>query len=92
MFIGAGIGGGWRTKREADWFYAGYGPATLDADAIAYYRYERIVQDITVSCEALLHGTGDGANRAEELEILRSQFRPGSVLDLAFASDPLRAG
>jgi spectinomycin phosphotransferase len=88
MFIGAGIGGGWRTEREAAAFYRGYGPAAVDAEAIAYYRYERIVQDIAVGGEQLLGTQAGGANRAEELEILVSQFRPGSVVDIAFASDP----
>ena len=50
MFIGAGIGSVWNTAREEAHFYQGYGPTEIDQEALAYYRYERIVEDIAAYC------------------------------------------
>ena len=46
MFVGGGIGDVWNEPHQADLFYSGYGPAEVDLVAVAYYRYERIVQDM----------------------------------------------
>jgi hypothetical protein len=54
MFIGGGVGGTWNQPGESDAFYRGYGPAAVDAGALAYYRYERIVEDIALTCDRLL--------------------------------------
>jgi spectinomycin phosphotransferase len=48
MFVGAGIGGVWNGPAESDAFYRGYGPTTVNADALAYYRCERVVEDVAV--------------------------------------------
>ena len=87
MFIGAGIGKGWNTRREADLFYAGYGPAEVDPAGIAYYRYERIVEDIAAFCEEILHADLGPQDRAQAIRYLSSQFLPTDVIAIAFASD-----
>jgi spectinomycin phosphotransferase len=47
MFIGAGIwDSGLTPDEEESLFYQGYGQTKINQDAIAYYRFERIVQDI----------------------------------------------
>ena len=54
MFIGAGVAGHWRDAQEAAWFYEGYGPQQPDAQAMAYYRCERIVADVVDYCEQIM--------------------------------------
>jgi spectinomycin phosphotransferase len=62
MFVGAWAGQ-WDTPRDSGAFYAGYGPIDLDGTALAYYRYERIIQDVVAFCEPLLLTDEGGADR-----------------------------
>lgn len=88
MFIGGGLYGGWRVPEEEEaLFYAGYGAADIDARALAYYRYERIVVDIAVYCESLLLTDGGGEDRPVSLRYLASNFERGQTIDLAYRSD-----
>jgi spectinomycin phosphotransferase len=87
MFIGGGIGGVWNTEREAALFYRGYGQIELNATALAYYRYERIIEDIAAYSEELLLMTAGGADRARGLDMFRDQFSSGDVVDIACRTD-----
>ena len=87
MFVGAGIGNVWNSLREEALFYQGYGPTDVDSMALAYYRYERIVQDVAAFCEQLLSTDEGGEDREQSLRYFASQFLPGSVIDIAFQSD-----
>lgn len=88
MFIGGGVGGIWNDDREVDLFYTGYGMAELDVTALAYYRYERIVEDIAVCSDEFLGNTAGEATRAEALAMIRSQFARNGVVDVAYRSNP----
>lgn len=91
MFIGGGVGGVWHGAREGELFHEGYGAADVDPVAIAYYRHERIVEDIAVYCDDLLATDAGGADREENLRHFASQFQPNSVVEIARRSDvPLR--
>jgi spectinomycin phosphotransferase len=85
MFIGAGIGGVWDSPQEAAWFYGGYGPTDIDPAALAYYRCERVVQDIAAYCEEIFL-TAEGADRERGLHYLISQFRPDAEVEIALRS------
>ncbi len=87
MFVGAGIGKGWNTPRESALFYRGYGATEIDAVALAYYRYERIVEDIAAYCEQILESDPDNKDRAQGFDFLSRQFLPNEVIDIAFTSD-----
>jgi len=88
MFVGGGLAGGWHTPQQEEiLFYQVYGATQLDGVALAYYRYERIIQDIAVYCEELLSDRGSAEDRAQSLYYLTSNFRPGSVLEIAYQSD-----
>ena len=87
MFVGGGLMGGWRTPHEEDELFSrGYGKTVVDAEALAYFRYERIVQDIAVFCQKILLGGASREDREQSLRYLKSNFLPNGVLEIAYAS------
>ena len=46
MFIGGGIDNIWKTEQDEVLFYEGYGDAKINFAALAYYRYERVIEDL----------------------------------------------
>jgi spectinomycin phosphotransferase len=89
MFVGSGIFGVWHDRQEEGWFYQGYGQAEVDVMALAYYRYERIVEDIAAYGEQLLLTDEGGADRAHALRYFLDQFLPNNVVAIAHATDRL---
>jgi spectinomycin phosphotransferase len=88
MFAGGGQFGARRTPQEEEaLFYRGYGRTQVDPVALAYYRYERIVQDLAVECRQILARQGDGQDREQAFRYLSSHFLPGNVLAIARTSD-----
>ncbi len=54
MFVGGGPGEtGYTPEEEETLFYQGYGQSNINQIAIAYYRDERIIEDIAVECEQI---------------------------------------
>ena len=91
MAIGGGLMGNWRPPQEEELlFYRGYGDVQIDTQALAYYRYERIIQDIAVYCEQLLLTVDGGEDRAQALHYLMANFLPGSTIALAYRSDRVK--
>ena len=89
MFIGGGIDGIWKTEREEATFYSGYGKAKIDLPLLAYYRYERIIQDLVAYCEQLLLSNEGGADRKPAFKAFASNFKSGSTIDIARKTDTL---
>ncbi|MDQ6832096.1 MAG: aminoglycoside phosphotransferase family protein [Chloroflexota bacterium] len=87
MFIGGGVGGAWNTTQEEALFYRGYGQTEIDRVALAYYRFERIVEDIVEFCERLLLTDEGGENRAVGLGKFVRQFGPNNVVEIACRTD-----
>ena len=87
MFIGGGIDEIWKTKREEAVFYEGYGETEINLAALAYYRYERIIEDLVVICEQLLLTDEGGADRERSFGWFRSNFEPGSTIEIAKKTD-----
>lgn len=77
----------WNNERQKALFYQGYGEMKLDGTALAYYRHERIIQDIAEFCKQLLWSQDGGMDREQSLEYFTGQFLPGHEVDLAFESD-----
>lgn len=88
MYAGGGLMGGWRMPQEEEaLFYRAYGQTKIDARAMAYYRYERIIQDIAAFCEQLLLSNEGGDDREQSLQYLKSNFLPNHTIEIAYRSD-----
>jgi spectinomycin phosphotransferase len=88
MFIGGGQGfSGHTAQEEESLFYQGYGRTEIDPFALAYYRYERIVEDIAVECEQIFLTNEGGDDREQTYQFLTSNFRPNGVIEIAYQSD-----
>jgi spectinomycin phosphotransferase len=89
MFIGGGVANVWNDLREEELFYLGYGNTEIDKTVLAYYRHERIVEDIAeYGQELLLNATG-GENRQLMYKQFMAMFEPRGVVDIAFGTDVL---
>lgn len=86
MFIGGGIDEIWRTKESEAVFYKGYGKTEINMAALAYYRYERVIEDLAVICEQLLLTDEGGADRERSFGWFISNFEPGSTIEIADAT------
>ncbi len=88
MFIGGGQGfTGHTAQEEETLFYRGYGETQIDPIALAYYRYERIVQDIAIFCEQIFLTNDGGKDREQSLRYLISNFLPNGTIEIAYRSD-----
>ncbi len=88
MYVGGGLmGNGYTPAEEEALFYSGYGETQIDDIALAYYRYERIVQDIAAFCEQLLLSTAGGDDRQQSLKYLTSNFLPNGTIAIAYQTD-----
>ena len=84
MYIGGGLLASDLTpQEEEDLFYQAYGQVQIDASALTYYRYERIIQVIAAYCEQLLLSDEGGADRARSLRALESNFLPRGTIEMA---------
>lgn len=63
MFIGAGVANVWNKPHEEELFYKGYKKTEVNRALMAYYRHERIVQDIGEYGHALLLTMAGGEER-----------------------------
>ncbi len=86
MFIGAGIWDSGRTSDEEESrFYKGYGQTEINQDVLAYYRFERIIQDIGDYCEYIfLSDEGGDDDRMQCFEYLQSNFRTNGTIERAY--------
>ncbi len=88
MFIGGGLGdSGYTPQKEESLFYQGYGQTQIDPIAIAYYRYERIIEDIAVYCEQIFLSNKGGKDRKQSVAELKSNYLPNGTIEVARQSD-----
>lgn len=70
-----------RLRQEA------YSPKWREKAMLAYYRHERIVEDIALFGKSLLCSTSGGETRAESYKHFKAMFAPNGVVDIAFRTD-----
>lgn len=87
MFIGGGIDDIWKTKRDEAVFYEGYGQTKINFAMLAYYRYERIIEDLAAYAEQLLSTDEGGADREEAYRRFTGNFEAGQTIDIANETD-----
>ncbi|HSX05706.1 MAG TPA: phosphotransferase [Candidatus Saccharimonadales bacterium] len=87
MFIGGGVGNVWNKPAEEESFYGGYGQTDVDTLALAYYRHERIVEDIALYGHDLLRTTDGGEDRPEMLNQMVAMFDTNGAVDMACKTD-----
>jgi spectinomycin phosphotransferase len=85
MFIGGAQGfRGHSLVEEAQLFYQGYGGVKTIPQALAYYRFERVIQDIAAFCDQILNPGGSGEDRQQALKYLKSNFLPNHTIEAAY--------
>ena len=89
MFIGGGIDDIWKSKRDESIFYAGYGKTDIDFTVMAYYRYERVIEDLAAYGEQLLWTDEGGADREQAYRRFTGNFDPGSTIEIARQTDKI---
>jgi spectinomycin phosphotransferase len=87
MFIGGGVANVWNNPREEELFYKGYGKTNINRIILAYYRHERIVQDIVEYGQALLLTPSGGVDRLEMYKHFMDMFKANGVIDIALKTD-----
>jgi spectinomycin phosphotransferase len=87
MFIGGGVANVWNKQNEETIFYCGYGETEVNTTALAYYRQERIIEDIAEYSQHLLLTVAWGEERLEMYKHFIAMFEPRGVIDIAFKTD-----
>lgn len=89
MFIGGGVANVWNRPHEEEFFYKGYGKTEINMTILAYYRHERIVEDIALFGQQFLLTPAGGQNRIESYKHFIAQFEPRGVVEIAFKTDEM---
>jgi spectinomycin phosphotransferase len=82
MFIGGGVGNVWNKQNEIELFYKGYGEVKIDMKMLAYYRHERIVEDIAIYIQQILFTSEK--NKSEIFKHFVDMFNHRGVVEMAF--------
>jgi spectinomycin phosphotransferase len=81
------------TPHEEDRFFEGYGPAGIDPDALIYYRYERLIEDIgEIGKSVFLTPSISNDAATGEIALAHSFFAPGGDLEHAEQVERLEYG
>jgi spectinomycin phosphotransferase len=87
MFIGGGVANVWNNPHEEEFFYKGYGKTEINKKNLAYYRHERIVEDIALYSQQLLLTTDGSKDKEVMYKQFIDMFELGGVVDIAFKTD-----
>jgi spectinomycin phosphotransferase len=62
-------------------FFDGYGLVEVDREAIVYYRYERIFEDLGVDATSVFSDRTGGASAETQVAMIASNFGPGGMVE-----------
>lgn len=62
VLIGGCVGIAWNNSVKKKLFYRGYAKTEINSTVLAYYRHERIVEDIAIYSQELLLARAGGEN------------------------------
>lgn len=71
---------------EQAWFFAGYGPITLDRALLTWFRGRRAIEDLALPALEVLRSGRSLAERADELGIIRGVLSPTGLIDQTLTS------
>jgi spectinomycin phosphotransferase len=91
MFIGGGIDRIWKSEQDEHIFYEGYGETNINLSALAYYRYERIIEDLAAYGEQLLASDGSTTDRERLYQYFTGNFESSTRMEIAKKTDELLA-
>lgn len=83
MFIGGGVANVWNNPHEEEFFYKGYRKTEINMPILAYYRHERIIEDIAEYAQEFLLKTAE-EDKSEMYQHFIAMFEPRGVVDIAF--------
>jgi spectinomycin phosphotransferase len=67
---------------EEQWFFEGYGPVEIACEALVYFRYERVLQDIAEIAKSVFTADrGTEETRAAEVDLVEKFFAPGGIIE-----------
>lgn len=87
MFIGGGVANIWNKPHEEALFYQGYGKTEINKTILAYYRHERIVEDLALYGQQILLTQAAAQDRIQSYKHFISQFMPRGEVEIAFETD-----
>lgn len=87
MFIGGGVANVWNKPHEEESFYRGYGKTEINREILAYYRFERIIEDIAEYSEQLILSADGGEDRHVMHTHFMDMFEPRGVVVIALETD-----
>jgi len=67
---------------EEAWFFEGYGSVDVDREALVYYRYERIFQDLAVDATSVFDARTEGASAEAQVTLIEGNFGPGGMVEV----------
>ena len=66
---------------EQGWFFEGYGDVPVDREAIVYYRYERIIEDIVEFARSVFHDQLPETSRESQVALVERFFEPSGIVE-----------
>ncbi len=85
--------GGFVTEERAEkLFFQGYGKTEIDPLTMAYYRYERVMEDLAGFAERVFLMDSSDETKHDSVSWFMAQFAPGSVVEVAHKLDHVLSG